>query len=255
MALEIIPDNDNKGFTQILSTGDFEYVNPIEKVREMSYNHTNLLNRTLILLNKPPFPISLLDNWFLEKAEEAWQEKYNDISNTEYSENLNKILESTKKQEQVNLLKGVTVSVYGLTAFIFKAFSKHGYTFSQYRSDHHHNGVIESELPTSIRVDKGKVEYSGTTNLTDGQLKQVVEHRKVIIAKILDKGDSWHCFFTTFQSLKGEENWQNGTPHYHYILNTFGLTRAQVLAELQSKNYKLNNLPHIELTDYRQGSR
>ncbi len=251
MALDIIPDNDNKGFTQILSMGDFEYVNPIEKVREMSYNHTNSLNRTLILLSKPPFPISLLEHWLIEKDEEAWQEKYNEITNTEYHENLNKVLESTKKQEQINLLKGVTLSVYGLTAFIFKAYLDHGYTFSQYRSDQHHNGVVESDLPTLIHVDQDKVKYSGTTKLTAGQLKQVVDHRKVIIAKFIDRGDNWHCFFTTFQSLKGEENWQSGTPHYHYISNTFGLTREQVLVELQSKNYKLNNLPHIELTDYK----
>lgn len=250
MALDIIPDNDNKGFIQILSMDDFEYTNPIEKVREMSYSHTNALNRTLILLSKPPFPISLLDNWFVEKDEEAWQEKYSQITNTEYYENLNKLLESTKKQEQINLLKGVILSVYGLFAFIFTAYLDHGYTFSQYRSDHHHAGVIESDLPKLIQVDHDKVKYSGTTKLTIGQLKQVVEHRQVIIAKFLDKGDKWHCFFTTFQSLKGEENWQSGTPHYHYISNTFGLTRKQVLAELKCKNYKLNNLPHIELTDY-----
>ena len=136
----------------------------------------------------------------------------------------------------MNLLKKITVSPFQLIAFIFKAYSDYGFTYSKYRTGHHHNGLNESDLPTLIHLNNGDVTYSGTTNLTNGQLKQVIEHRTVTISTFLDNGDNWHCFFITYQSLRGEENWENGKPHYHYISDKFGLTRDKVLTELKSKH-------------------
>ena len=107
-------------------------------------------------------------------------------------------------------------------------------------------------MPSIVHLTDNKVHKSGETDLTDGQLKQIVEHRKVIISKFIDKGELWHCFFLTFESLKGKEKWKDGKPHYHYISSAFGLTREQVIGELKKKNYKLNNLPHIEMIDYRK---
>lgn len=250
MAIDIIPDNDGIGFTQVGYSDDFEYVNPIEQVRNMTLENCISLEKTMLLLRKPPFPISHLDDFLYKRAEKVWQERYTGIMETKYSENFDRLLESNKKQEQVNLLKNQKISPFGLTAFIFNAFQKYGYTYSQYRADNNHNGLDETKLPTLIHLKEDEVVVSGKTDLIDGQLKQVIQHRKVIISKFIDNGDNWHCFFTTYQSLKGEENWNEGTPHYHYISNKFGLTRQQVLNELKSKDYKLNNLPHIELTDY-----
>lgn len=250
MAIDIIPDNDGRGFTHVGYSDDFEYVNPIEQVRNMLLENSMSLERTMLLLKKPPFPISYLDNFLYKRAEKVWQVRYDEIMETKYSENFDRLLESNKKQEQVNLLKNQTISPLGLTAFIFNAFVKYGYTYSQYRADHNHNGLDETKLPNLIHLKENEVVVSGKTGLTDGQLKQVIQHRKVVMSKFIDNGENWHCFFTTYQSLKGEENWKDGTPHYHYISNTFGLTREQVLKELKNRDYKLNNLPHIELTDY-----
>lgn len=252
MAIDIIPDNNGKGITQVGYSNDFEKVNPIEQVRQMLLENSISLEKTILLLNKPPFPISYLDEWLFKRADKLWQERYSEIMATKYSENFDKLLECNKKQEQVNLLKNQTISPFGLTAFIFNAFLKYGYTFSQYRAEHNYNGLDETKLPTIFHIKEKEVFVSGKTTLTDGQLKQVIQHRKVIISKFIENGDNWHCFFTTYQSLKGEENWKEGTPHYHYISNTFGLTKEQVLKELKSKEYKLNNLPHIELTDYKK---
>lgn len=252
MALTFIPDNNGKGFTQILTYNNCEYVNPIENIKMKSFNSTISLERTMILLNKPPFPISLLKNWFIGRAEKVWEKRYQEILNTNYPDNLNILLQTSKKQEQVNLLKNISLTTLGLTSFIFHAYLKFGYSYSKYRTDHHQNRLDESHLPNLINVKDGNVKYSGTTNLTDGQLKNVIEHRKVILATFLDKGNEWHCFFITYKSLDGKENWNNGTPHYHYISSSFGLSREETLKQLQSKNYKLNNLPHIELKDYRK---
>lgn len=139
---------------------------------------------------------------------------------------------------------------FELIAFIFHAHEEKGFLFSNYRAEHHHKGLDESELPEFIHVKSEKVAKIGETNLKEGQLKQVVNHRKIIISKFIDNANEWHCFFVTYQSLKGEENWNNGQPHFHYISNKFGLSREEVLKELKSRHYKLNNLPHVSLMEY-----
>jgi hypothetical protein len=82
--------------------------------------------------------------------------------------------------------------------------------------------------------------------LSIAQLKQVVEHRHVAVAKFLDIGKQWHCFFLTFRSLRGEENHDGGTPHMHYISDKWGISRSSVVKQLTSKKYKLPSLPHVE---------
>jgi hypothetical protein len=78
----------------------------------------------------------------------------------------------------------------------------------------------------------------------------VVEHRKVIISKFLDNKTAWHCFFLTFKSIRREESWQDGQPHFHYISDKFGISRENVIVQLKSKDYNLGTLPHIGLLDY-----
>lgn len=78
----------------------------------------------------------------------------------------------------------------------------------------------------------------------------MIENRKVVVAKLLDKCDEWHCFFVTYDSLKGKELWQNGQPHFHYISDKFGLSREEVVKSLKDRKYNLGSLPHINITDY-----
>lgn len=88
-------------------------------------------------------------------------------------------------------------------------------------------------------------------NVLNGQLKQVIEQRKVIVSKFLDKGSEWHCLLLTYDSLKGKESWKNGQPHYHYISSKFRIPRDKVVEQLKSSSYNLGSLPHIDLLEYR----
>lgn len=92
---------------------------------------------------------------------------------------------------------------------------------------------------------------AGETKLTEGQLKNVINHRKVTISKFLDKGDLWHCFFITYNSIGGKDKWQDGQPHYHYISDKWGFNRKDAVERLKSTNYPPTSV-HITLTDYRQ---
>lgn len=101
-----------------------------------------------------------------------------------------------------------------------------------------------------MKKEDGEIQKFGKTELTDGQLKQALEQRSVKIAKILEKDGEWHCFFITYNSIRGKENWRNSKPHFHYISNYFGISKKAVVEQIKSKKYKLGNLPHIALDDY-----
>ena len=78
---------------------------------------------------------------------------------------------------------------------------------------------------------------------------QVIEQRKVIVAKFFDRGSEWHCLFLTFNSLAGKENWKGGQPHLHYISDKYGLTREEAVNRFKSNNYPSTSV-HIDLLGY-----
>lgn len=247
MGIELIPDNEGLGFTLVNKIEDFEKVNPINQYKNLEIETTKHILLSRYLMEKPKFSIELLNDIAIKNANESWDKRYNEIINTKYSENLNQLLLTNKKKEQIRLLKNLSISHKELTSFIFNSFLNYGYLYSFYTVEHLQNGLEKSEMPKLLNIEGNKIKISGNTKLSDGQLKQAINHRKVIISKFIENGDKWHCFFYTFNSLKGAENWKEGKPHLHYISYTFGLTRKEVLTELKSKDYKLNNLPHIEL--------
>ena len=247
--------NEGKSIYNIFEATDFEFVNPVEYYAKYYIQHRMTVERDILFLKKLPFSSSIAQELLLKRATEAWNEMYQTINESGFPANLIALLGSDKKKNQIRLLRGLSINSFQLLAFIFKACSTNGFVYSQYIAKHHHNGVNPAELPLIINTENDKVEHIGNTTLTDGELKQVVDHRKVIVAKFLDKGDEWHCFFTTYKSLRGDEkNWKNGQPHLHYISNSFGMSRIDVLDSLKSDKYKLPSTPHIDLKSYQSST-
>ncbi len=165
-------------------------------------------------------------------------------------ENLIHLLNTTKKREQKKLLNGLRMNPDVLMAFLLEAGDR-GYLLSQYISEHQTSAIDNRKMPIAFREkEDGTIEKMGKTELTNGQLKQALEQRSVKVAKILEKGNEWHCFFLTYNSIGGKENWQDGQPHFHYISNLFGIEKKDVIEQIKSKKYKLGNLPHIALDDF-----
>jgi len=246
-----IAQDDGKGIYTMFRSNDFEYVDPIIHYTE-SYLVTNMsMLRDIFYFKKLPIPMESIEKFIQREALKDWNEKLKEIKNTQVPNNLILLLQAKSKGEQIKLINGLAIDPDQLIAFIFKAWTDFGFSFSQYTSEHQHKGLDTSEMPKLVEIKDGKVKKVGSTSLTDGQLKQAVEHRKVIISKFIDKDDSWHCLFLTFDSIKGKESWKGGQPHYHYISDKFGIHREKVVDQLKSKKYKLGNLPHIDLTDYR----
>ena len=246
-----IADDSGNGSYTIFESPDFEYVDPTKHYAE-SYIVTNVsMMRDIILLKKPPVPLDFIEKYIHREALKDWFKKLKEIEETAIPENLVSLLKADSKKEQLKLLKNLSITPDQLIAFIFKAWTDHGFSFSQYKSERQHTGLDKTKMPKLVEIKDGKVNKVGKTSLTDGQLKQAVDHRKVIVAKFFDKETSWHCLFLTFDSLKGKETWKDGQAHYHDISDKFGIPREKVVEQLKSGKYSLGTLPHIDLTDYR----
>jgi hypothetical protein len=250
MDVKRIKDPETGGFYTMYTGTDFEYVNPIDHYKKSAIRLSFEMERDLIIMMKPPFPAPLIEKLLYKRAVENWDKQYKEILATEVPKALISVLTAESKKDQVTLLKGVSINPDQLIAFIFKAWTDHKYSFSQYTAEFHSKNIKTGDLPTVVNIEGGDVKKIGKTNLTDGQLKQAVEHRRVTISKFFDNGKDWHCLFITYNSIGGKESWKDGQPHYHYISDKFGMTRDKVVAELKSRDYSLGSLPHIDLLDY-----
>lgn len=185
---------------------------------------------------------------FIE-ANQLWNILYKEITETEIPQNLLDLLLDNKKNKQESLLKKVSLSPNILSAFIFRAYEEYGFLFSEYKKETLPKSIDSEKMPLAYNVEDGNVKKYGETSLSDGQLRQAIEQRKVIVAKFLDDGVNWHCFILTFKSLRGEETWKNGQPHYHYVSNKFNITKEEVIQQIKNGEYP-NTSVHIKLLDY-----
>ncbi len=247
-----IDDPDGNGKYHIREVDDFEFVNPIEQISSLYISSNIWFDKNLLVAKGFVAPTSWIDEFLFKKAVKEWEAEYKKIIYTPLPDNLFTLLEAKNKDEQKKILKGLSLTSDELIAFIFKAFEKHGYKYSQYKAQHNHKGIDETLLPKVIHIDDdGSLKTIGETKLTEGQQRQVVEHRKVTVSKFLDNDKNWHCFFLTFRSLGGKENYKNGQPHLHYISDKWGIKRNEVLQQLTSKDYSLPSLPHIDFYTHR----
>jgi hypothetical protein len=247
-----IQDDTSQGFYRIFRDDAVEKVNPIEYYQQHEVQKRAMMFRDLIKVKKPIFKSSLSDDYFIKYAEKNIQEIqfWEQFKNTGLHENFFKLLETTKKKDQISLLKGLSLTSEQLFELISKSYSDYGYLYSKYRFEQLPKGIEDTQKPIVSHItDDGVVKIIGETELTKGEVKNLIEQRKVIIAHFFDKGDDWHCLFTTYNSIGGKENWKDGQPHFHYISSAFGVTREQFIESMKSGQYKSTPI-HIDLLGY-----
>ena len=144
------------------------------------------------------------------------------------------------KKEQVALLKGVSLSTNQIDALLIFA-GNNGYKLSQYRHDIIPTKYKSANIPKLIfRNEDGKIEHTGTTHLTDGQLKEILESSNFTLCRILSNEKHWHCFFQTKLGIYGKEHGDFGNKsHLHYVSDAFGLKLEDVI-----KDFKQGKCPH-----------
>jgi hypothetical protein len=245
MKQTVIPDDDGKGFVLAFEGGDVEFVNPLEYYSDWQKKKPIAIDKALLYHRNPILASYISESFYEKKAEESWCEIHDKIKKTEIPPTLIQVLKSKSKKEQEQLMKKTEFNAFQFCAFLLKAYDEHGYTFNNYITEQLPKNVDSDELPLFIKVEKdGTVRSAGETNMSEGQLKAVVDFRRVVVAKFLDSGDEWHCFFVVYRSLRGEESWRGGQPHFHYISDKWGYTRDEVVAMFKGDKYPTTSV-HI----------
>ncbi len=176
-----------------------------------------------------------------EHAIEYANKMHKEIFETHVPDDMFEILKSTKKRIHEKLIKRIPIlDTMMLEHFIFSAYRDHGFSYSTFTTENISAGIDPRKMPSAVLYDEKKeILSSGDTALTDGQIKMAIQQRNTIIAKFVDKGEQWHCFFYTMGSITGKEH--DGYKHIHYISHSFGVSREEVVLQLKSKRYHLKS--------------
>ena len=193
------------------------------------------------------------ESWYaqiIENANAIAEERMKVLDSIELPHQLNKLLENNLfKKEQIKLLKHLSLSIDQLGGLFVQA-GLLGYKFSNYCFKGFPKEYWEKDLPTYIYLkDDGNVDTYGPTSLSKGQLRDYVISSKFIVARILDDGKHWHCFYQTKSGVLGKEKGMLGSqPHIHYISDSFGVSREDFVKSLKG-GYAPTSEVHILLTD------
>ena len=146
--------------------------------------------------------------------------------------------DNLKKKEQIALLKGVSITAEQLGALFLYGEEK-GFKFSNYRVEGEPKQFDPKDVPSFIRLlDDGSVDYTGTTPLTEGQLRSIVTQSNFIVARFLVKDSVWHCFVQDRHGIMGNEKGKMGSiPHLHYFSSAFGLDLEDVKNSIKKGSY------------------
>jgi hypothetical protein len=203
------------------------------------------LHKSIEIIRKNTLALKAWEKEMFDETFEEWKQEFEKKRIAKVPTNFFALFSAKSKNEQKDLLKNQRIFPNELLAFYCQSYVDYGFTFSEYKSQHLPNDLKGKDFPDLYYEGNKEIHKIGKTLLSDGQLKHSIKNRKVTVSRFLDKGNEFHCFFTTYKSLRGEESWKDGQPHFHYISDKFGHSREKVLEELKSKNYKLGSLPHI----------
>lgn len=251
MIKKVIMTNKNTGELTIgFTEGDIERVNPIEYIKSYEFYKRVSTKQEMIIKRFPMIdPNKLVDKLKKMLAPEV-REFFLEIEKDVVHPNFLTLLSTVKKNDQVRLLKGLTLTPFQLVNLIFKSYSEFGYLYSKYRFETTPPQFNGKKLPNLFKVNSdGSVKKIGSTDLSDGSLRQLIEQRTVIVSHFFEKDDVWHCFFATYDSFAGRENYKSGQAHMHYISSGFGINRNDFIDSMKNGNY-LSTKIHIDLLDY-----
>ena len=149
---------------------------------------------------------------------------------------------SSKDQER--LLKGVVLNPYDIL-WLNKYAQDLGYLLDVYQQERYPEKFDEKQMPIVINQNDDKIESIGKTDMSEGEMRALLEQRKVVHAKIYHKDYHWHCFYFTYKGLSGLEGGKYGSqPHYHYISDKSGITLKALLNAIKRCDMPSSNV-HI----------
>ncbi|WP_420154111.1 hypothetical protein [Siphonobacter sp.] len=238
------------GFIRFFSNGNVERVNPIEYYKNYEIKKRAILIKDSLKAENAFLTSFLKEDFFIKKAEEDIADFFDIFEQTKIHSNFLALLDATRKKDQERLLKGMSLNLNELMALIFKSFNNFGFLYSKYFFETLPAGLAGKKLPELLYLrDDGTIKKIGDTDLVDGELKNIIEHRKVIVSHFFEKDNFWHCFFLTYKSISGRETWKGGQAHFHYISSVFGISKEDFIESMRTGNYKSTSI-HIDLVDH-----
>lgn len=213
----------NVAFRGLMPTTDIDCL-PFDYFRlGHAYNSANIFQDVL----KEKCPISIPDDFVrrfvLQKTDEMISQM---LSNSVPHPAIHQLLidDSLSHKEQERLLKNVTLTTTDML-WMNKEAQDIGYLLDIYHEEKYPEKFDEKKQPLFFHQNNdGNIEEMGTTDMTEGEMRALLEQRKVIQARVYHKNSTWHCFYFTLKGLAGEESGFMGSkPHYHYLSDKSGI--------------------------------
>ena len=204
------------------------------------YSHAELqfqlFNDRLKLTCPYKIPEKMIRTFVIDKVDELIEEKLN--VTTPKSE-IHKLLtdDSLSYKQQNSLLNNVTLNPTDIL-WLNREAQDLGYLLDIYHEEKFPEKFEGKQKPAVFIQNEDKsIELMGTTNMSDGEMRALLEQRKVVQARIYHKDHHWHCFYFTYKGLAGEEGGVMGSkPHYHYLSDKSGITWEELLRRIKDCN-------------------
>ena len=199
-----------------------------------AYNSANAFQETLRLKCPISFPDKLVRDFILKMTDEMIAEILKRSSPNPAIHLL--LTEDTLSfKDQKKILKDIVLTPADIL-WLNKEAQDLGYLLDIYHEEKYPDKFNDKKLPLIFHKNEdGTIEKLGTTNMTDGELRALLEQRKVVQARIYHKSSFWHCFYFTFKGLSGEESGLMGSkPHYHYLSDKSGIEWDELIIQIKT---------------------
>lgn len=137
-------------------------------------------------------------------------------------------------KQQKRLLTGMTFSSSDIL-WLNKCAQDLGYLLDVYHEEKYPFKFDEKQKPIVINQrDDNIMESIGKTNMSEGEMRALLEQRTVLQVRIYHKDSHWHCFYFTYKGLAGHERGRMGSqPHYHYLSDRSGISIEKLLDSIK----------------------
>lgn len=201
------------------------------------YSHAELmfvLYKDILKHNCPlSIPDDFIRNFVLTKTEELID---NMLASTALKPEISSLLSDNNLsfKQQKRLLTGMTFSSSDIL-WLNKCAQDLGYLLDVYHEEKYPFKFDEKQKPIVINLrDDNIMESIGKTNMSEGEMRALLEQRTVLQARIYHKDSHWHCFYFTYKGLAGHERGRMGAqPHYHYLSDRSGISIEKLLDAIE----------------------
>jgi hypothetical protein len=245
-----LPLKNGKGNMNLFLQGDVEFVDPFVHFGEQ-YINMNVQFRLNHWEVDPQLPQSITREKVIEMAREEgfrdFRESLDLAETMVIPKGLEQVLTLRKKKRQLEAIRTVSLSHNLLMAFGYYLNHRYGYTYSFYSGTALPMDVDWADMPRAAYFEEDEgLEVWGETDLQAGKIKSIIGQQNRTFAKFYDKAKDWHCFVYTMAGINGRERGHG--PHMHYLSNSFGYKRDQIVDAIRNGRYTFdtdNHIPYI----------